>query len=87
MAEAGFPGLESFAWIGLIAPATATRPTREALEREAARGMAVPETRAALERAGFEVVGSDAATFRDWAARETRDWGDLITRLGIRADG
>lgn len=87
MAEAGQPGLESFAWIGLVAPAAMPEATRAALEREAARGMAVPETRAALERAGFEVVGGTAAEFRDWAARETREWGDLITRLGIQADG
>ena len=87
MAEAGFPGLESFAWIGLVAPATMPDATRAALEREAGRGMAVPETRAALERAGFEVVGGTAAAFRDWAARETREWGDLIERLGVRADG
>ncbi|WP_376096410.1 Bug family tripartite tricarboxylate transporter substrate binding protein [Roseomonas sp. CCTCC AB2023176] len=87
MAEAGFPGLESFAWIGLIAPAAMPAATREALEREARRGMAVPETRATLERAGFEVVGGSAAEFRDWAERETREWGELIARLGIQADG
>lgn len=87
MAESGFPGLESFAWIGLIAPSTMPEATRAALERETARGMAVPETRASLERAGFEVVGDTAAEFRAWTDRETREWGDLITRLGIQADG
>ena len=58
-----------------------------AWRRRRATGFADPHARGALERAGFEVVASTPEAFRAAAAEETRVWGGLIERLGIKADG
>lgn len=87
LAEQGFADMESYAWIGLVSPSAMPEEARAALSAEAQRALADATRRQRLTAAGFEVVGSDAATFQAWAARETREWGALIRRLGITADG
>ncbi len=87
LAECGIPGAESYAFVGLIGPA-ATPPARVArLAAEAKRGLELPSVRAAMEAAGFEVVGSDPATFAAFLAAERERWVPLIRRLGITAEG
>jgi tripartite-type tricarboxylate transporter receptor subunit TctC len=86
LAEGGLPGLESYAWIGLIAPSSTPAPLVDRLSAEARRALAEEGTRTALERAGFEVMATTPAAFRDFIAAETREWGGLIERLGIRAE-
>ncbi len=87
LAEQGIPDAASYAWNGLIAPA-ATPPERVArLAAEARRALAEPATRANLEAAGFEVIGSTPEAFAATLAAETARWGALITRLGIRLEG
>jgi tripartite-type tricarboxylate transporter receptor subunit TctC len=86
LAEAGLPDSDSYAWVGLIAPSS-TPPDRIArLSAEAQKALADAKARQTLETAGFEVVGSDAAAFQSFIASETRKWGGLIDRLGIKAD-
>jgi tripartite-type tricarboxylate transporter receptor subunit TctC len=86
LAEAGLPEAESYAWIGLIAPAGLPEDRLARLSAGAQAALAVPATRAALENAGFEVVGSDAAGFTRFLAAETERWGGLARRLGLRAE-
>lgn len=87
LAEAGIPEAASYAWIGLIAPASTPAPRIARLAEEARQGLDDPQTRAALERAGFEVVGSSPAEFARFIAGETERWGGLINRLGIKLEG
>jgi tripartite-type tricarboxylate transporter receptor subunit TctC len=87
LAEAGIPDAASYAWIGLIAPASTPAPRIARLAEEAGKGLADPQTRSALERAGFEVVGSSPAAFARFIAEETERWGGLINRLGIKLEG
>jgi tripartite-type tricarboxylate transporter receptor subunit TctC len=86
LAEAGMPGAASYAWIGLIAPAAMPPALVARLAEEAKRGLGEPQTRATLERAGFEVVANSPAEFARFIAEETDRWGGLITRLGIKAE-
>ena len=86
-AEAGMPDSESYAWIGLIAPAATPAERVARLAAEAKRGLDEPQARAALENAGFEVVASSPAEFAGFVAAETARWGGLVTRLGIRLEG
>ncbi|MCK8783225.1 tripartite tricarboxylate transporter substrate binding protein [Roseomonas sp. NAR14] len=86
LAEAGVPDAASYAWIGLFAPATMPAPIVARLAAEARVALSVPERRATLERAGFEVATGDPAEFRRFIAAETRRWGGLATRLGLRGD-
>ncbi|MCS6932588.1 MAG: tripartite tricarboxylate transporter substrate-binding protein [Acetobacteraceae bacterium] len=86
LAEQGVGGLESYAWIGLVSPAGLPAAIRARLEREAIAALGVAETRARLENAGFEVMGTTAAEFQAFVEAERRDWGGLIDRLGIRLE-
>jgi tripartite-type tricarboxylate transporter receptor subunit TctC len=86
LAEAGFPGAASYAWNALIAPA-ATPPARVArLAEEAGRALAEPQTRAALEAGGFEVVASGPEEATRFVTAEAERWSGLIARLGIKAE-
>jgi tripartite-type tricarboxylate transporter receptor subunit TctC len=87
LAEAGMRDAASYAWIGLVAPAAMPPAQVARLAEEAKRGLGEPQTRAALERAGFEVVANTPAEFARFIAAETDRWGGLITRLGIKAEG
>ena len=86
LAEQGITGLESYAWIGLIAPAAMPGTIRGRLEQEAIAALRVADTRTRLENAGFEVMGTTAAQFQVFVDAERRDWGGLIDRLGIRLE-
>ncbi|MBL6454860.1 tripartite tricarboxylate transporter substrate binding protein [Belnapia sp. T6] len=86
LAEAGIADAASYAWIGLIGPASMPAERVARLSAEAQRALAVPEARSALEAAGFEVVASSPAALREYMATEAARWGGLIRRLGIRAE-
>jgi tripartite-type tricarboxylate transporter receptor subunit TctC len=87
LAEQGLAGMESYSWIGLIGPSSTPADVVKRLSQAARDGFADPQARGALERAGFEVVASTPEAFRAAAAEETRVWGGLIERLGIKTDG
>ena len=87
LAQAGLPDAESYAWIGLVAPATTPAERVARLAVEAGRALAVPATAAALGAAGFELVGGPPDAFAALIGAETERWGGLIRRLGLRAEG
>ena len=72
---------------GIARPVLNTPAQVARLSEEAKRGLGEPQTRAALERAGFEVVASSPEEFARFIAAETDRWGGLITRLGIKVEG
>jgi tripartite-type tricarboxylate transporter receptor subunit TctC len=86
LAEAGLPDAESYAWIGLVAPAATPAPVAARLAEEARASLGDPRTRGVLEGAGFEVVASGPEEFTRFVAAETERWGGLVRRLGITAD-
>ncbi|WP_426954719.1 Bug family tripartite tricarboxylate transporter substrate binding protein [Muricoccus radiodurans] len=86
LAEAGVPDAESYAWIGLIAPAATPAERVARLSEEARRALSAPAARSALEAAGFEIVAGTPEAFARFIAVETERWGGLIRRLDIRPD-
>src|SRR4051794_38673645 len=86
LAEAGFPGAESYAWNALIPPASMPADRVARLAEEAAKALAEPPVRAALEAGGFEVVASGPVEATRFIAAETARWSGLIARLGIKAE-
>ena len=86
LAEAGIADAASYAWIGLIGPATLPAARVERLALEAQRALAAPQMRGTLESLGFEVMAGAPAVLRATMASEAVRWGGLIARLGIRAE-
>ncbi len=86
VAELGLAGAENYAFNGLIAPPGTPLDRIARLAAEARNALLAPATQQAMERAGFEVVGSGPEDFARFLAAERERWGGLIARLGIRGD-
>ena len=85
MIEAGFPGFDSTAWFGLMAPAGTPPDIIEKLHRESVRILALPDVRARFDALGIEVIGNTPAEFATVIQTETPHWAKVIKDAGIKA--
>jgi tripartite-type tricarboxylate transporter receptor subunit TctC len=85
-AEAGLPGFELEAWVGLFAPAGTPPAVVQTLTEKVQAALATAEARSAAERAGIELryLGPDALAAL--VQRETTYWGQIIKSRNIQAD-
>ncbi len=85
-AEAGLPGFELEAWVGLFAPAGTPPAVIQTLTDKVRAALATPEAKATAEKAGIEIryLGPDA--LGALVARETDYWGNVIKARNIHAD-
>ncbi len=85
-AEAGLPGFELEAWVGLFAPAGTPAAVVQQLTEKVKAALATPEARAMADRTGIELryLGPDALAAL--VQRETTYWGQLIKAKNIQAD-
>lgn len=86
LTELGLAGADSYAWIGLIGPATMPAERIARLSAEAQRALANPSARERLENAGFQISASTPEAFRAFIAAEAQRWGGLIRRHNIQPD-
>jgi tripartite-type tricarboxylate transporter receptor subunit TctC len=86
LGELGLAGAESYAWIGLLAPAKTPPEVIARLNAAAGKALLLPEPRAALEKQGFEIVASSTETFDEHRRAEAARWGGVIQRMGIKAE-
>jgi tripartite-type tricarboxylate transporter receptor subunit TctC len=86
LAEAGMPDAESYAWIGLVAPAATPSQVTARLAEGARTALADPRTRGVLDTAGYEIVASSPEEFTRFVAAETERWSGVVRRLGITAE-
>ena len=84
MAEQGMPELEGGPWFGLLAPAKTPRPIIDWLNAETRKAMSEPGIRAKLEALGVTLPLGSPEDFGKHIADETRRWGDIIKRAGIK---
>ena len=84
MAEQGMPELEGGPWFGLLAPAKTPRPIIDWLNAETRKAMAEPGLRAKLTALGVNLPLGSPEDFDKHIADETRRWGDIIKRAGIK---
>jgi len=84
--EAGYPGLESLAWIGLLAPRAVPDEVVARLSEATMAGMRAAEVREALRTQGFDVVGGPPGEFAAWIRAESLKWSKVIRASGATAD-
>ena len=84
IAQAGYPDILVQSWYGIAAPAKTPAPVVEWLSQQFQRALAMPEVRARLAATDAEIMALDAARFTELIAEETRRWGALIHKRGIR---
>jgi tripartite-type tricarboxylate transporter receptor subunit TctC len=86
VAEAGFPGFESSAWIGMVAPAKTPKPIIDRLSRELVAIVRSQEVREKMLRIYFQPVGTAPEGLSKLMRSERDRWAKVIKQSGARAD-
>ena len=82
--EAGMPGAEAYAWIGLVMAAATPRDIVTRLNREIGAILAGPELKTRFNNDGAEVIGGTAEAFGAHIANELQKWAKVIRDAGIK---
>jgi tripartite-type tricarboxylate transporter receptor subunit TctC len=85
-AEAGLPGFEIEAWVGLFAPAGTPPAVVQKLSESVKAALATPEAKAVADRTGIEIRYMDPAGLGALVTKETDYWAGVIKAKHIKAD-
>jgi tripartite-type tricarboxylate transporter receptor subunit TctC len=85
-AEAGLPGFEVEAWVGLFAPAGTPPAVIQKLTENVKAALATPEARGVADKTGVEIRYMDPAALGALVTRETDYWAGVIKAKNIKAD-
>lgn len=81
--EQGFPGLESYVWFGLYAPARTPRALIVKINRDVVSILRLSETRDALLAQGAEAVPTTPEEFAAFQKSEIAKWGKVIRQAHV----
>ena len=84
--EQGFPGLESYVWFGLYAPARTPQALIAKINRDVVEILRMPEAREALVAQGAEPVPTTPAEFAAFQKNEIAKWAKVIRDAHIVAN-
>lgn len=85
-AEAGVPGFELEAWVGLFAPAATPQPVISKLTQDIKLALEQPETKARAATQGVEVRYLPPEALGGLVKKELDYWGDVIKKAHITLD-
>ncbi len=86
IAEAGVPGYSAPGWVGVIAPAGLPRPILDTLNAAANRAIKSPAFATWNAKIGNEPGGGTPQQFAALIASDSKKWGEVIKRAGIRLE-
>ena len=86
MAEAGFPQINSGAWMGLLAPAGTPTPVVQKLNQEVAKALADPELNRKLGELAIQLAGSTPEELGQFIRSEHDKWGKLIKDVKLNLE-
>jgi tripartite-type tricarboxylate transporter receptor subunit TctC len=84
--ELGYPELESYAWIGLMAPSGTPPEVIDRLQHTTAATLHRPAVQENLEQQGYQVIGDTPEAFAGFIHAETARWTAVIRRTGVKLD-
>jgi tripartite-type tricarboxylate transporter receptor subunit TctC len=84
MAEAGFPGFEAYAWMGVFAPTGTPQAVVERLNREIRAVLADPQIVGKLAEMGVEPAGGTPGELDAYVRREHDKWAKLVVDAHIQ---
>ena len=85
VAESGLPGFDVTSWYGIAVRAGTPPAIVQKVQRDMAEALQSPDVVAKLEAQGLEAVGNTPAEFKARIEAESRKWGDIVDRAGIKA--
>ncbi len=86
VAEAGFPGFESSAWIGMVAPAKTPKPIIDRLSQELVAIIHSQDVREKMLKIYFQAVGTTPEGLSNLMRSERDRWAKVIKQTGASAD-
>lgn len=86
LAEAGFPGADMVAWMGVSAPAGTPADVVARLNAGIAKALANPAVQARLAGLGYETWTTTPQEFSEFVTAQLAVWAQLIRRAGIEAE-
>ena len=84
--ETVLPGFEVIGWFGILAPANTPAPIVAQLNRTLEAVLQTQEVKDRFKDLGTEPLGGSPAEFGKLIETETARWGEVIRRLGIKAE-
>ena len=86
MTEAGFAGVETGTWYGILAPARTPQPIVAKIHTAIVRILQAPDLKSRILNQGVDIVGSSPAEFEKFIIAEVAKWSRVVQTAGIRAD-
>ena len=85
-AEAGLPGFELEAWVGLFAPAGTPPAIIQQLSEQVKMALELPETKQRADTQGIEPRYLNPEALAALVKRDTEYWGNIIRTRNIHAE-
>ena len=86
MAEAGFPGMESYTWLCLMAPKRTPKAVIDRINEAVNKLLAQPAFRERLIAMGVVPMGGTPAEFAVFLDSEIKKWGEVVRSAKIVVD-
>ena len=84
--EAGFPGLETYVWFGLMAPAGTSQQIIDKLNSEILKAMRQTDVMERFSAQGLDIVGAGPAEFASRINVDSKKWAEVIKASGAKAE-
>jgi tripartite-type tricarboxylate transporter receptor subunit TctC len=86
MTEAGFPGVETGTWYGILAPARTPPAIVTSLQRTIARTVQMPDLKSRIVNQGVDIVASSPDDFHKFIIAEIAKWSRVVQKAGVHVD-
>lgn len=85
-AEAGFPGVEDYTWVGIFVPAGTPSPIVQKLNESVNRAIHSPDVRERMTAQAFDTVGGSQQDAARYVKAEIAKWAKVVRATGAKAD-
>ena len=84
VAESGIPGFDVTSWYGIVVRAGTPPAIVQKVQRDMTEALQSPDVKEKLAALGLEAVGNSPAEFDALIRAETKKWGDIVEKAGIK---
>jgi tripartite-type tricarboxylate transporter receptor subunit TctC len=84
VAESGLPGFDVTSWYGIVVRSGTPPALVQKIQRDMAEALQSIEVKEKLGALGLEPVGNTPAEFDALIKAETKKWGDIVEKAGIK---